>query len=387
MTGDRYQRLRETATERLLQNDRIIVEARMLPKNRKLTRYEIESVRGRLRRLIEATAGDERPVTLTLVADQTDYKTPTISQWLNDKYKGNLDRVTHAVNLWLEREARRRVSQSTSEYVPTWVCEQMMRIARQAHRLERMAAIVAPSGSGKDMVIDYLAEELNGYVIRCHPKMTGTVLIRSVSARLGMSDRQQRYSAAMLLDLVNEQIKGKNCTLFFNEAQTLAADAAGLIRTIHDETGVPILMFGSDRIFELIDDRASGGGQFHRRCKKLNILDLMAREADPDNPDRLGRPLYTLDEVREYVRMKQVALADEDVLQMLWSIANLADWGTLGFANAVLEGAVDTWGRDETITTDHLVAQILDEAGDEADDILAQAEAIERPTQLTARSA
>ncbi|MBB6429195.1 AAA family ATPase [Algisphaera agarilytica] len=377
---DPYARLRDQVKERLVENDRIIVEARMLPKNRKLTRYETESVRSRLRKMMEDTEGTDDPVTLTALADQIDYKPSTLSQWLADKYKGKVDKVTHSVNLWLEREARRRVSKSTREYVPTWVCELMMQAARAAHRLERMAAIVAPSGAGKDMVIDYLAEELNGYVVNCNSKMTGTALVRTIFTKVGMP--QKRRGSAEMIDRLCEELRNKNCTLILNEAQNLPPEAAGIVRAIHDETKVPVLMFGSAKIFEFIDDRASGGGQFHRRCKKLNIVDRMAREAHPDDPNRIGRPLYSVEEIREFVRMKQIKLADDDVLAMVWSVANLLDWGALGFANAVLEGIVDAWGRDEVVSCDHFVAQVLDEAADEADDILAQAEAIERPQSL-----
>ncbi|MEL7087771.1 MAG: hypothetical protein AAGL98_04915, partial [Planctomycetota bacterium] len=147
---DPHARLRDQVKERLVQNDQIIVEARMLPKTRKLTRYETDNVRARLSKLMESTRDTDEPVTLSGLSEQIDYKPSTLSQWLSDKYRGKNDKVTHAVNLWLEREARRRVSQTTREFVPTWVCEQMMYAARQAHRLERMAAIVAPSGTGKD---------------------------------------------------------------------------------------------------------------------------------------------------------------------------------------------------------------------------------------------
>jgi len=377
--------LRDQATDRLIQNDRIIVEARMLPKNRKLTRREVDAVRGRLRKLMATTKESGDPVTLTRVANEVDYGTSTMSQWLDNKYKGKVDRVTHAVNLWIEREARRRVGKSTREYVTTWVCELMMAIARAAHRRERMAAIVAPSGSGKDMVIRYLAEELNGHIVNCHAKMSSTVLVRTIATRLGVSDR--RCTCAELMEKVCKLIDNKNCVLFLNEAQNLPSDAAGIIRAIHDETGVPILMFGSAGIFDFIDDRASGGGQFHRRCMKLNVVDRMARESDPDDPTSMDRPLYSVAEVRDFVRMKQVKLADDEVLAMIWSIANLIDRGTMGFANAIVEGIVDTWGRDTVITPDHVVAQLLDESADEADDILAEAEQIERPATLKQRTA
>lgn len=66
---------------------------------------------------------------------------------------------------------------------------------------------------------------------------------------------------------------------------------ASALRRIYDQTGVPVIFFGSAEVFKIVDDRdpASGGGQLHRRCIMVNMLDRAREADDPDRPGRLGR--------------------------------------------------------------------------------------------------
>ncbi len=343
----------------------------MLPKTRKLTDSEIETVRIRCRELLD----NDPNVSLSRIAAQVQFAESTISQFVSGKYTAKSDNVAHAINAWVERHRRRASSTKTRAYIPTWVCEQMIAAVRQAHRRERMCAITAPSGAGKDMVIDLLCEELNGFVINCHSKMTAVVLVRTIADRINMSSR--RETCALMLARVSAKLRGQTATLFLNEAQTLPAECAGIVRNIYDDTDVPIIMFGSSGIFSFIDDRTSeaesGGGQFWRRCMKVNIVERMARHGDPDDPQRLGRPLYSKDEIREFVRMKQIKITD-DAFEMLWRLACQLDRGALGLAHELVEGIVDLYGRGQTITEDLLFSQLFLESGAEADTMIAAAD-------------
>lgn len=336
---------RDQVMDRLVEQDRVLLEARMLPRDRKLTAEEINSVRSRVRALLDQGEGE---VSMATIASQIGYAPSTMNQWLHDRYKGKVDEVTHAVNLWLERHVRREHSRTRREYVQTWVCDEMAAVIRFAHRRERMAAIVAPSGSGKDMVIDVLCDDLNGYVVHCHQKLTPNELLVEILHQLDHRGRRHQNAASMVRQVV-KLLRDKACTLFLNEAQQLPTACASVIRTIHDQTAVPIIMLGSHEIFDFIDDRANGGGQFARRCIKCNIESKMAREADPDDPGQVGRPLYSKDEVRRFLASKRIRLADEGTFTMLWQIACMTGYGTLGLVNEIVEGAADLSG-DEPLT-------------------------------------
>lgn len=365
----------DEAMDRLVQRDRI-VEARMLPKQRKLTPREIGNVRTRLNKLIEESKGTDRPVTIGGIGAEVSYSTGVISDFLRNKYAGKNDLVARALNKWIERHLHREVSKLTQHYVPTWVCEQMIAAIRYAVRNERMAAIVAPSGSGKGMVIRFLTDELNGYVINCDRKMTGTQLLHRIAVACGVTNR--RCPAGELMRRVVQSLAGRQIVFFLDEAQTLPAETAGIIRSIYDQTGVIFIMLGSYAILDLIDDRKdSGGGQFWRRCTKFNIVNRAARVADPSDPTKMGRPLYTVEEIERFVASRELRLADDDALQMLWRLACLSGRGTLGLVNAILMGIADIYGREVTITVDLIATQLFMEDDGDADDILADADQLD----------
>lgn len=350
------------AIDRLIEQDRIIVEARMLPTGRPLTEEEVASVREAfLAYTHDAETG--KKISQGTVAREIDYSRSVLSNWVKGTYAGDVDKVTHAVNLWLERKARREQATGPSDYVATWVCEEMQAFVRLADRHRKMAAIVAPSGSGKDKVIEVLAEQLNAHVLECNDQMTPRQFLIALADELGL--RVLSSPNMTLLREINKRLKDRSCLLFLNEAQQLRRKCASVIRSIYDQTGVPIILFGSEDIFSFIDDRAthsaSGGGQFWSRCIKCNISRRRLADGDPDHPDRAGRPLFTVEEIRKFLAMKRVRLARE-VLTLVWRIAQLEEHGTLRLAMDVVGYAADLWPSEPL--TREMILEALDLAQD-----------------------
>lgn len=236
---------------------------------------------------------------------------------------------------------------------------------RLADRRQKMAAIVSPSGSGKDVVIAALAEELNGVVVYCDMSMTPTRLIQAIAEAIKLRVINETYE---LKRRIIRRLKDRSTIIFVNEAQQLArrgtgAKCASVLRSVYDQTGVPICLFGSAEVFSFIDDRdpASGGGQLYRRCIKVNMLNRARLTEDPDHAGRVGRPLFSKDEVRHFLAMKQVKLSG-DVFELLWQVANLTDHGTLGLVGDVVETIADLYPGDP-ITAEHVhtaLALLLD---------------------------
>jgi len=343
------------ATDRLCQTDRIIsTDAIMLPDG-KLSTEHIDAVRQAIHEF--TTDGDGvQKIPNNEIGVETGYSPSTISEFLNAKYKGDNSRIARHLNLWLHRRSDRKRMKGERPYISTWVCERMTSYVRLADRCQKMAAIVAPSGAGKDMVIEALAEEFNGAVIYCDTQTTATRLVHRIARAVGV---KVTSSPEQVEQRVIEKMKGRQMVLFVNEAQTLAgrgkvgAKCAGLLRSIYDQTGVPICLFGSAEIFAFIDDRdpASGGGQLHRRCLKVNIMNLAQQTEDPDQPGAMGRPLFSKDEVKRFLASRQVKLADVDAFELLYQIANLTEHGTLGLCGDVIS-AIAGLLPDEAVTCD-----------------------------------
>lgn len=349
------------AMDRMVRNEILNQEARMLPTGT-LSGHQINQVRRDLRDYL-----DDHEITIEAARREIGYGASVLSQWLAGKYKGSDEKVARAVDHWLERRRRRDASRCPNEYVETWVAEQMRAAVHLADRRVKMAAIVAPSGSGKDMVISVLAEQMQGVVVYADPEMTPKKLLEAIARQINVAPRSRNTN---VLNRVVEKLTNSNRVVFINEAQQLRQACAATLRAVHDQARVPVCLFGSAQIFRFIDDRdlSSGGGQFWRRCIKIDIANRLGKVQDPDNPGRMRERLFTAEEVRRFLAMKKLRLARE-VVDVLAAIACLQNHGTLGLVGEIVETCVDIF-RDQEITVDlvyDVLPMLLD---DEADRLL-----------------
>lgn len=343
------------AKDRLVQQDRVQQGGIILPTDKALTDEQHAAVREAVREYVTDDHGTQM-IPWTQLGSEVGLSPVTICEYMKGKYKGNNDRVAKALNLWLDRHVKRERSQGPSGYIHTWVAEEMAAFVRLADRRQKMAAIVSPSGSGKDMVIEALAEELQGAVVYCDASTTATRLIQAIAEAIGLPVIRDTHT---LQGRVVRRLKDRNTILFVNEAQQLArrgasTRCASILRSIYDQTGVPVVMFGSAEIFRFIDDRdpGSGGGQLYRRCLKVNMLNRAAEADDPDRPGGVGRPLFSKDEVRAFLAMKQVKFSGDGFV-LLWQLANLTEHGTLGLCGDVVDTVADLW-PEAAITREHI---------------------------------
>ena len=168
------------ATDRIAQQDRVLSkDAIMLPVDDQLTPDQIEAVAEAVRQFITDSDGVQM-VPNSQIASEVGLSPGVISEFLRGKYKGNRERIARSLNLWLDRHRKRERSRGNRSYISTWACEKMAAWVRLADRRQKMAAIVAPSGAGKDMIIDVLADELNGAVVYCDTRTTATTLVREL---------------------------------------------------------------------------------------------------------------------------------------------------------------------------------------------------------------
>ncbi|MEM9414971.1 MAG: AAA family ATPase [Planctomycetota bacterium] len=348
--------------QRLLNRDRIR-EARMLPDG-KLTDEHHQLVREDLDTLTLRSDG-KRIVSLTKIAKAIGKSPPVLSQWVSGTYAGDNDSVTRLVNNWIET-TRQRERLGGADYVPTWVAEQMILRVRMAHNKRNMACVVSPSGSGKDMVVQALAEEFDGIVVYCDVTLTPKQLLVRIAKQCRIPCSR---SAAEIMAEIVSYLEGRNTILFFNEAQLLKDQCGGVIRAIKDETGVTIALFGSQRIFNLIDDRANGGGQFWSRCHKVNMVEQLRYEPNPEGSG--CRPLFTVAEIKAIAKKKNIRLADAAVAKMLAKIACLPTFGTLRLVCSLLDDVAYLY-EDRTATVSNITQILIFGSDIEAEDILRQ---------------
>jgi hypothetical protein len=202
-----------------------------------------------------------------------------------------------------------------------------------------MAAIVAPAGSGKTMMLKFLTASMRGIYIYCESGMTARDLYLSLAIALGW--QKSGGSRGELLNFIVKNLTGTRRIIFMDEAHQLG-HRIGAIRAIYDRASVPIVMAGTREIVEFVDDRTHGGGQFSSRCIVYNAMDFVHNAEGPGGKSHGESPrdLFTIDEIQAFFAKKKIRLA-KDALRMIWALACLPGRGTLRFVDKIISRAME----------------------------------------------
>lgn len=331
------------ALDALNDQNRLLLEARMLPEDKALTQEQTFAVIDRFIKYV----GD-RGITLAQVAREVTYKDSVISQWKDNNYRGDMDKVTRAINVWMERDARRGDAKP-KDYVKTWVAETIRSIVFQTDKRLMMAAVVAPAGSGKTKVLKVLAEQMRGVYHYVSANISEKDFLMELALAVGYK-KDYGTKGALLRHIIGELVKTKRI-IFLDEAQNLGK-VVGAVRSIHDQAGVPIVMAGTADILDMVDDRSHGRGQLSSRTIRCNLLDAVSDADDPDG-SRNGRHLFTEDEIKAFFATRGIRLAD-DALRLTWALACLPKYGTLRLAETLAYTASDANPTALTLSKRHI---------------------------------
>jgi DNA transposition AAA+ family ATPase len=346
------------AMDRLNESNRVQLEARMLP--RKLTAEQVDGVRERLAAYMESQGA-----TVTRIARESGYSASVVSQWLSGHYAGNVEKVAAALNDWMERDARRDRSRQPKDYVKTQVAEDIRTLAYLADKRLCMAAVVVPAGAGKTYVLKALTDELRGVYLYCKPA-TAREFLLSLALALGWK-KGDHATRATLSRWIVETLSGTRRVIFLDEAHQLGK-TVGVVRSIHDEAGVPIVMAGTADILDQINDRRDGRGQFSSRTMRYNALDLIRNAEDPRGGGRSGaggRDLFSVEEVKAFFDSRKIRLA-KDALMLLWAIACLPNYGCLRLVERTVEMVFDMDPDSELVKRDDVLLALRTMLGAEA---------------------
>ncbi|MEM1445175.1 MAG: AAA family ATPase [Planctomycetota bacterium] len=299
---------------------------------------------------------DRHAISKAEAARKAGISASALSQYLKGNYKGDRQRVGKKINGWLMRESKVRHVRIELPYVRTRVAEAMRRVVGLACDHGKMAAIVAPAGSGKTKLMKLLADERSGPYVYCDQDLTPSALVfrlsEMVRAGVPLAGKLGGTNGAKAR-LINK-LKGTERPIFLDEAHLLPPRTFAHLRSIFDQSGSPIIMTGAYDILERVDDRSTGQGQLARRCIIFNALEHFANVeggGPSGDGEGLGQPLYSLDDIRRVFEHMPLKLT-EPALEMLWALACLPKYGCLGIAKDVVDFAWRSYGEQQTIGLD-----------------------------------
>jgi DNA transposition AAA+ family ATPase len=204
-----------------------------------------EAVRTRFETFLE-----EHPeVTIREVGRAISKSPVTISMWRNDKYKGNNEAVTTAINNFMERYAgRQRVRKD--KFVDTSISELFFDIASVCHNLGRMGMAVGLSGVGKTMAAkEYKRQNKDTILIEAASVVSEKGILEKLHRAAGGDGRGNKGE---LFEGICEQLKDSQRLIIVDEAEHLLDKVLEHFRRIYDFTGVGVLYVGLPKFAAMI---------------------------------------------------------------------------------------------------------------------------------------
>lgn len=240
-------------------------------------------IRAELRELMEI-----KNFSMSYVSTATGLAKSTISMWLNGNYAGKNDKVTDAINNFIQRERERSVDNDLP-FVNISIVKYVSEIARLCHTQGKIGVCVGRAGLGKTVAVKrYTKEFLDSILIESDSGYTAKSLLKEIHRRLGLSGKGSVY------DLMGEVIRKLNQSgrlLIIDEAENLPYRALEITRRIHDKTGVGVLLIGRGILLENLKGYNNQYDQLYSRVKYTKIIDgllvqdviniLKAIEQDP----------------------------------------------------------------------------------------------------------
>jgi DNA transposition AAA+ family ATPase len=242
--------------------------------------------------------------------------------------------------MYLEQHARARAASLSDRFLTTTkVARDMLTVARLVRENETLGLVMGPSGIGKSRCAMAIQEKYVGSVYVSvmrdyhHPKG----LTRKLAIELGVRGQHTcRHNAQYTtqLERVIDTLRDSHRLLIIDEAAKLTDPAVELLRDIHDNTGVPILLIATRDLHERIVSNADPDhGQLYSR---FDVIHHLTEGYDVNSG---GKVLHTMDHIRELYTDPPVRLAN-DATRYLQGVANDLGRGSLRRCKMLLRNAV-----------------------------------------------
>lgn len=339
----------ERVLERLAQDARLGTEARMLPDG-PLTEEQVQGVRDAALLYL-----DRNPrLTANKIARGIDRAASTVQAFLAGKYDGDNEDVARRVAGFMEQHTRGESSGMPQGYVSTRVAELCLAVMRDAREKRVMNLIYGPAGVGKS----FCCKAAMQYVIPGSVHVECTEGATSPGSFSKLWARRLGLPATGTIGDVEDRIidmlsRSEGRLQLIDEAHKLSRGAMNIIRDVHKQAGVGIVLIGTIDVTRHVDDESEFYGQFSSLFNhRYHITEEQASG---------GTPLYSTEEVGRFVKSMQLRLTPRGIEDATW-LACLPGLGGLRFLTRLMLKAKLLAG-DAAIAPTHIMAAIAQSYG------------------------
>lgn len=173
-----------------------------------------------------------------------------LSQYLNEKYPGDVAAIDEKVRRFFREQSDKTLSAQAAPvktFAPTRQAKLATSVLRECHLYGEMGLIIGAPGVGKTEAIkQYCAENKGAIKVTTRITVNIRVLLVTLSEMLRIgSNGVNDYLARSVINV----LKGTGRILIVDEAQHLTDKCLEILRQIHDETEIGLVYAGSKDLY------------------------------------------------------------------------------------------------------------------------------------------
>ena len=291
------------------------------------------------------------------------YSQAVLSAWFNGAQTPRDEEITRRVNNLIELDAATAAGSRPVVCVETNVAREIWTVCYHASVQGSMGEVIGPAGVGKTIALRACEHKFVGSVyLRCDQGCRSPgALLRTICRRLGLG---VKGTIDTLLFRVVDRLDGTDRMLLFDEAQKLNPDALDVVRDIHDQAHVPIVLGGTFDLHKLVDDSTVFFGQMSSRISvRLNISERHGSAGRSGGRGKGGcKPLFTVDDVVRALDLESSPLRlTTDARSYLTDLACAAGLGSLRLCSQLIRALESMPGLRGRQVTDKTIRKALKE--------------------------
>lgn len=203
-----------------------------------------------------------------------------LSQYINEKYEGDVNKLEKKIEQYLERSESRRYKMPELCYVETLISKKILEMCCYCHTTNALGLIAGFSGVGKTYTIKKYAKEHAGSVVLLEADYASnkTELFRSIAEGLGLNSESQ---FGRINRLLLQRLRDSNILIIIDEAENLNKEALDSLRRLRDklDDSIGILLVGEHRLMvKIASDRKNFARMYNRIDRRLNLDRLDEKE-------------------------------------------------------------------------------------------------------------
>jgi len=203
-----------------------------------------------------------------------------LSQWLKGNYKGDNQKINEAVESFINREiSKNSIFKNTIPVKETSIYLTVTETTRNCHYKSELGVIFGDAGLGKTTAIEKYAEENPDVIfIKANPSYTKKYLMQEIHKKIGCEGFGAIYT--MLNDIISK-LKNSGRLIIVDQAEYLQQSSLELLRTIHDEAKIGLLLVGMPKLYYNLKGKKGDFRQlFTRIGYKIKLENLKPEDTE-----------------------------------------------------------------------------------------------------------